>query len=114
MLLFYIRHGDPVYDPDSLTPLGARQAEALAKRLARHGLDRIYASSSNRAMLTAMATQLPIRNFVAMSAGVFSPRMARGLLKVLNDNQSTPAGFLMILSGVIPALFRLPGLFKEI
>jgi len=45
---------------------------------------------------------------------VFSPRMARGLLKVLNDNQSTPAGFLMILSGVIPALFRLPGLFKEI
>lgn len=56
MLLFYIRHGDPIYDPDSLTPLGARQAEALAKRLARHGLDRIYASSSNRAILTAKPT----------------------------------------------------------
>ena len=56
MLLFYIRHGDPIYNPDSLTPLGARQAEALAKRLARHGLDRIYASSSNRAIQTATPT----------------------------------------------------------
>lgn len=31
MLLYYIRHGMPVYDPDSLTPLGERQAEAAAK-----------------------------------------------------------------------------------
>ncbi|MBQ8897012.1 MAG: glycoside hydrolase family 3 C-terminal domain-containing protein [Clostridia bacterium] len=83
-------------------------------RLAKWLMARLASGESDRAMLTAMATQLPIRNFVAMSAGVFSPRMARGLLKVLNDNQSTPAGFLMILSGVIPALFRLPGLFKEI
>ena len=22
MLLFYVRHGDPIYSPDSLTPLG--------------------------------------------------------------------------------------------
>lgn len=53
MLFFYIRHGDPIYDPDSLTPLGHQQAEAAAKRLSRHGLDQIYASTSNRAMLTA-------------------------------------------------------------
>lgn len=56
MLLFYIRHGDPIYDPDSLTPLGERQAEALARRLALYGIDEIYASSSNRAMLTAKPT----------------------------------------------------------
>lgn len=56
MLLFYIRHGDPIYDPDSLTPLGERQAEALSKRLARYGIDRIYASTSNRAVLTATPT----------------------------------------------------------
>lgn len=37
MLFYYIRHGDPIYDPDSLTPLGKRQAEALGKRLATHG-----------------------------------------------------------------------------
>ena len=56
MLFFYIRHGDPIYTPDSLTPKGERQAEALAKRLALHGLDEIYVSTSNRAKLTAQPT----------------------------------------------------------
>ncbi len=53
MLLYYIRHGDPIYDPDSLTPLGEAQAEALAKRLLLHGVDKIYSSPSTRARLTA-------------------------------------------------------------
>ena len=56
MLLFYIRHGDPVYNPDSLTPLGHRQAEAIAKRLALYGINRIFASTSNRAIETAIPT----------------------------------------------------------
>ena len=56
MLFFLIRHGDPIYEPDSLTPLGHRQAEAVAKRLARYGLDKIYTSTSNRAMQTAVPT----------------------------------------------------------
>ena len=33
MLVFYIRHGDPCYDPDMLTPLGKRQAEAAGEWL---------------------------------------------------------------------------------
>lgn len=53
MLLFYLRHGDAIYNPDSLSPLGKRQAEALAKRLAMYGIDEIYSSTSNRAQLTA-------------------------------------------------------------
>ena len=53
MLLFFLRHGDPIYSPDSLTPLGRRQAEALARRLARYGVNQIFASSSKRAMETA-------------------------------------------------------------
>ena len=53
MLLFYVRHGDPIYDPDSLTPLGERQAESVAKRLALFGIDEIYASTSTRAIQTA-------------------------------------------------------------
>lgn len=56
MILYYLRHGDPIYNPDSLTPLGHRQAEALAKRLAVYGVDKIYASTSNRAMQTAQPT----------------------------------------------------------
>lgn len=56
MLFFYVRHGDPIYDPDSLTSLGHRQAEAVARRLSRYGIDKIYASTSNRAILTATPT----------------------------------------------------------
>lgn len=56
MLFYYIRHGDPIYSPDSITPLGKRQAEAVAKRLARYGLDEIYVSTSVRAKETAQPT----------------------------------------------------------
>lgn len=58
MLLYYIRHGEPVYVPDSLTENGKRQAEALSKRLAQAGLDEIYASSSQRAIATASPTSV--------------------------------------------------------
>ena len=56
MLLFYIRHGRPIYSPDSLRPMGERQAESVAHRLALYGIDRVYASSSNRAIETAKPT----------------------------------------------------------
>lgn len=56
MLLFLIRHGDPVYSPDSLTPLGIKQAEAVAKRLAESKIDRIFTSTSKRAIQTAGPT----------------------------------------------------------
>ena len=56
MLFFYIRHGDPIYKPNQLTPLGHRQAEAVAKRLAVYGVDKIYSSPSNRAIQTAQPT----------------------------------------------------------
>ena len=56
MLFFYVRHGDPIYDPDSLTPLGKRQAEAVGKRLAMHGVHKVYASTSDRAIMTAEPT----------------------------------------------------------
>ncbi len=54
MLLYYVRHGDPIYDPDTLTELGERQAEAVGKRIAMHGIDKIFSSTSNRAYQTAL------------------------------------------------------------
>lgn len=56
MLLYFVRHGDPIYNPDQLTPLGHRQAEAIAKRLSVHGVDRIFSSTSKRAYQTAIPT----------------------------------------------------------
>ena len=54
MIIYYVRHGDPIYNPDQLTPLGEKQAESVANRLARFPIDEIYSSTSNRAMQTAM------------------------------------------------------------
>ncbi len=56
MVLYYIRHGHPIYDPDSLTPLGIKQSEALAKKLGKIEFDEIYSSTSNRAIMTAKPT----------------------------------------------------------
>ncbi len=53
MLLYYIRHGDPIYFPDSLTELGEKQAESLAGKLSGFNFSKIYTSTSNRAILTA-------------------------------------------------------------
>lgn len=56
MLLFYVRHGDPIYSPDSLTEFGHKQAEALKHRLTLAGIEEIYSSTSTRAVLTATPT----------------------------------------------------------
>lgn len=53
MILYYVRHGDPVYNPDSLTELGVRQAESVCKYLARRDISKIYTSSAKRAIDTA-------------------------------------------------------------
>ena len=67
MLLFYVRHGDPTYHPDALTPTGERQAEAIGRRLARFGLDKIFASSANRAQQTAKpAAELTRKEIVTL------------------------------------------------
>lgn len=56
MRLYIIRHGDPIYNPDSLTPKGHLQAAALAKRFAISGLTKIYSSPMIRAQQTAQPT----------------------------------------------------------
>ena len=56
MLLYIIRHGDPDYATDSLTPLGLLQAEAVGARLAKVGIDKVFSSSMGRAMQTAAPT----------------------------------------------------------
>jgi len=56
MIFYYIRHGEPTYDPDDLTALGRKQAEEVAEHLARIGVDQIFSSTSNRAIQTALPT----------------------------------------------------------
>jgi probable phosphoglycerate mutase len=56
MLLYIIRHGDPIYETDTLTPRGVLQADALARRLSASGISEVYSSPLGRAMLTAKPT----------------------------------------------------------
>ncbi len=53
MIFYLVRHGDPIYADDTITPLGKRQAEAVGKRLSFHGLDKIFSSPMKRAIETA-------------------------------------------------------------
>ncbi len=53
MKIVFVRHGDPNYAQDCLTELGRRQAWKAAERVAREGIDKIYASTCGRAMETA-------------------------------------------------------------
>ncbi|MBP5233399.1 MAG: histidine phosphatase family protein [Planctomycetes bacterium] len=56
MLLYVIRHGEPIYDPDMLTERGLAQAEAVGRYFATVGLDRVFSSPNVRARQTAEPT----------------------------------------------------------
>ena len=53
MHLYLIRHADPDYENDSLTPQGEAEADALARKLSSVGINRVYSSTSGRAVKTA-------------------------------------------------------------
>ena len=56
MRLLIIRHGDPDYEKDSLTPTGWREAELLANRLRTMDIAAFYVSPLGRAKNTAVPT----------------------------------------------------------
>ena len=56
MKLLIIRHGDPDYSIDSLTPIGWKEAELLADRMAKLDVKAFYVSPLGRAQDTASLT----------------------------------------------------------
>ena len=56
MRLIFIRHGDPDYEKDDLTPAGVVQAGLVAERLRDEGIEEIWTSSHGRAVNTAKFT----------------------------------------------------------
>ncbi len=56
MRILIIRHGDPDYTIDSLTPTGWKEAELLSERLAKMKIDAFYVSPLGRAQDTASCT----------------------------------------------------------
>lgn len=69
--------------------------------------------TSDVRMMEAMSTQIPIRNFISMSMGVFSEEMAEGLLLVLND-EAPGKGLMKIIGGIPSAIPKIKPLLKSI
>ena len=92
------------------TKWGGRICKLIEGIMSKMGSD----ANGDGKMLAAMATQIPIRNFIAMSMGVFSPEMADGLLMILNDDRSSFAGFNKIFWRLGGALAKLPHLLRSV
>ena len=92
------------------TKWGGRICGLIEGMMAKMGSD----ANGDGKMLAAMATQIPIRNFIAMSMGVFSTGMADGLLMILNDDKSSFVGLMKIIAKIGPAITKLPALIKSI
>jgi broad specificity phosphatase PhoE len=56
MRLYIVRHADPDYPNDTITPAGHTEAAALARRLATYNLTHLYQSPLGRARATAKYT----------------------------------------------------------
>ena len=55
MRIVFVRHGEPNYEQDCLTPKGKLQAQAAAQRLLREKIEEVYSSTMGRAKETADA-----------------------------------------------------------
>lgn len=56
MRIYIVRHADPDYATDSITPAGHLEARALADRMHAEGINRIFCSPLGRARLTMQYT----------------------------------------------------------
>lgn len=93
---------------DSMTgKAGAKICKLIKKIMA------MMPDDGNKDMMEAMALQIPIRCMMSMSMGVFSEKMANGLLDILND-KGTLKGIGKILSGIGNALKNMKNLFNSI
>ena len=92
------------------TKWGGKLCRLIEKIMSGMGSD----ANGDGLMLAAMATQIPIRNFIAMSMGAFSPAQAEGLLMMLNDDQSSFAGFNRIFWRLGGTIAKLPKLLSSI
>lgn len=92
------------------TKWGGRLCRLIEKIMSGMGSD----ANGDGKMLAAMATQIPVRNFVAMSMGAFSEAQADGLLMMLNDDKSSFIGFSKIFWRLGATIAKLPKLLKSI
>ncbi|MBQ3668957.1 MAG: histidine phosphatase family protein [Clostridia bacterium] len=62
MRIIFVRHGEPNYEKDCLTPQGHVEAQAAAARLKDEGIEQLFSSPQGRALETARYTALKLGN----------------------------------------------------
>ncbi len=79
MKLLIVRHADPDYSIDSLTETGRKEAELLARRLARLSIHAVYCSPLGRAQDTAKPTLKGLNQQAGILPWLreFSPRVVK-------------------------------------
>lgn len=100
MRLIFVRHGEPDYANDCLTPNGRIQAQCTAKRLAGENLAAIYASPMGRAVETATYTAQG--HGLTVNKLDFMHEIGWGDKKVETDSRSESAGDSLVESGKLP------------
>lgn len=70
-------------------------------------------NAAQERMMTSMALQIPIRCFISMSMGVFTPEMADGLCMILNGS-GTLKGIGKIIAGITGAVQNIGTLMNSI
>ena len=78
-----------------------------------HKMIPVFVKGPGADFAIGIATQTPIRDFMSMSGGVFSEKMAAGLLRILNGDKPGK-GLRMILSDIPRALKGIGPLMKQI
>ncbi len=64
-------------------------------------------------MAAGIALQLPIKNLISMSFGIFNPKMAAQFLDILNDKKPLVRGIVVMVVKAIPAVIKgIPNLKK--
>lgn len=108
-------HEIPSSTPDTTAPFTLLNTIEDAKDRGKWGR-RIYnlliKILGEGTMMASVATELPIKNFISMSFGLFSPAMAQGLILILAEDKFW-RGLGKILKG-IPYLLKNIGKLKQI
>ena len=84
MKILLVRHAEPDYTIDSLTPKGRREAELLSRRLCKLDVKNFYVSPQGRARDTASYTLNKLRFYLgwqnSVAAASTPPRGVRTFL----------------------------------
>lgn len=99
MKLIFIRHGDPDYTADSLTPKGVREAQLLAKRVSAWHVADFYVSPLGRARRTAE---------IAMQGTGRTPEVCRWLQEFYYPVTDPATGNKHIAWDWLPSYFSAP------